>query len=216
MGDRLGRRFFDRLSPVVARDLLGKTLVRVVPEGRLAGTIVEAEAYRGGADWASHAYRGKTRRNEVMFGEPGHAYVYFTYGNHWMLNLTVEKEGTPAAVLLRAIEPTEGMGLMKRNRGVQDDRDVASGPGKLTKALAVTGALNGKDVTTSDVLFVEDRLGHTKIGRSTRVGISSGDWQEWRFFVEGNRFVSKGKPSPFVPRTHNYAKTNRGASGVVG
>ena len=210
MSKRLDRAFFDRLSPVVARDLLGKVLVKICPRGRLSGMIVETEAYRGGGDWASHAFRGKTPRNLVMFGEPGHAYVYFTYGNHWMLNLTVERAGIPAAVLLRAMEPTEGIGEMKRRRGVELDVEVASGPGKLTKALGVTGDLNGEDVATSQRLFLEDRKGKVKVGRTTRVGISSGDWQQWRYFIEDNRFVSKGKPSPYVPRTHNYAEAKRG------
>ncbi len=200
MRRRLGREFFRRPAPVVARDLLGKRLVRVLQGERLGGAIVECEAYQGSADRASHAFRGKTRRNEVMFGEAGHAYVYFTYGNHWMLNLTVEPSGVPAAVLLRAVQPLEGVETMRKRRGVEREVDIASGPGKLAKALGVTGSLNGEDVVRSSELFVEDGRGPSEVGRSTRVGISFGDPNDWRFFVKGSPFVSRGRPSPRPPQ----------------
>jgi DNA-3-methyladenine glycosylase len=115
---RIGRKFFERYTPRVAREILGFELVRIVEGKRLSGIIVEAEAYRGNRDPASHAYMGRTKRNEVMFGEAGHAYVYFTYGFHHLLNITTESPGTPGAVLIRALEPREGVGEMARNRGV--------------------------------------------------------------------------------------------------
>ncbi len=162
----------------------------------MSGTIVEAEAYRGRRDPASHAYIGPTKRNEVIFGEPGHAYVYFTYGNHWMLNFSTERVGTPGAVLIRAIEPIDGVEQMKRNRRIDDVHQLTSGPGKLTKALQIDGTLNGEDLTMSQRLYVlEGDLRDLKIKKSTRIGVGVGIKSHWRFFVEGNRFVSRGKPS---------------------
>jgi DNA-3-methyladenine glycosylase len=192
---RLGRAFFGRRSTVVAREVVGKILVRVVDGERLAGVIVEAEAYRGADDPASHAYRGRTRRNEVMFGEPGHAYVYFTYGSSWCLNLTCERAGVPAAVLVRAVEPLEGLGEMMANRGVTDILNVASGPGKLTQALRIGREFNGEDLVTSERLFVEDRSARHRVLTSTRVGVVKGVEMRWRFYAEGNGFVSRGKPA---------------------
>jgi len=192
---RVGRRFYERYTPTVARELLGCILVRVIYGVSLSGRIVETEAYRGSRDQASHAYRGRTKRNEVMFGQPGHAYVYFTMGAHFCLNLTTEQEGAPAAVLLRALEPLEGIPVMARNRGVSDIRRVASGPGNLTKALSIDWRLNGEDVVTSGNLFLQKGDEAKDVGVSTRVGISSGKSAKWRFFVKGNPFVSKGRPS---------------------
>lgn len=199
---RLTRRFFEDTAPSVARAILGAVLVRVVGGRRLSGRIVEAEAYRGSGDPASHAFRGRTMRNSVMFGEPGHAYLYFTYGNHWCLNLTTEPLGRPAAVLLRALEPLEGLGTMMKNRGVDDERQVTNGPGKLTKALGIGGEFNGEDVVSSERLFLEEGLSGLRIGRSSRVGITTGTERPWRFFVMGNRFVSGGRPASIAPRSH--------------
>ncbi|QQG48094.1 MAG: DNA-3-methyladenine glycosylase [archaeon] len=195
---RLRRSFYEGRADRVARALLGKRLVRVREGRRLAGVIVETEAYRGTRDPGSHAYRGRKPRNAVMFGDPGHAYLYFTYGNHWMLNLTCEPSQRPAAVLIRALEPSEGVALMKRNRRVEEEVEIASGPGKLAKALGLDGALNGEDVVTSRRLFVEDGLSAGRIGVSSRVGLSEGWERKWRFYIAGNRFVSRGKPS--LPR----------------
>ena len=135
---RLRRDFFLRYTPSVAREMLGCRLVRLRGGRRLAGIIVETEAYRGAWDPASHAHRGKTSRNEVMFGPPGHAYVYFTMGVHHCLNVTTEKEGVAAAVLIRAVQPLEGVEVMKGNRGVTELTRVASGPGNLTEALGIS------------------------------------------------------------------------------
>ena len=199
---RLARRFFERYTPTVARALLGAVLVRVVDGERLSGTIVETEAYRGSKDPASHAYRGRTRRNAVMFGEGGHAYVYFSYGFHWCLNLTTEPAGRAGAVLVRAVEPIEGLETMLRNRGLDSDVHVADGPGKLTQALGIDSGLNGEDLITSDRLFVEEGKKVKGIGSSSRVGIRRGVEFKWRFFVKGSGFVSKAKPSA-PHRTHN-------------
>ncbi len=199
---RLAWRFFEGYTPSVARALLGTVLVRVADGERLSGTIVETEAYRGAKDPASHAYRGKTKRNAVMFGEGGHAYVYFSYGFHWCLNLTTEPVGRPGAVLVRAIEPIEGLEQMLRNRSLVSDEHVTDGPGKLTQALRIDSGLDGEDLVTSDRLFVEEGKRVEGVGSSSRVGIRRGVEFKWRFFVRGNRFVSKAKPSVFH-RTHN-------------
>ncbi|MDA4124425.1 MAG: DNA-3-methyladenine glycosylase [Thaumarchaeota archaeon] len=203
MEARLGRSFFERYTPFVARDLLGCTIVRILDGIRMAGEIVEAEAYRGKRDPASHAYVGKTPRNAVMFGEPGHAYIYFTYGFHHMLNFATESEGTPGAVLIRAIHPTEGESAMKANRGVGAPSGVTDGPGKLTKALKIDRDFNGEDLVTSERLFVERGRAPKEFGTSSRVGIREGAGYRWRFYVKGDAFVSKGRPTPSKPRTHN-------------
>jgi DNA-3-methyladenine glycosylase len=194
-GTRLGRRFFERFTPSVARELLGCRLVRILDGERLAGTIVETEAYRGSLDPASHAFRGKTKRNEVMFGPAGYAYIYFTMGAHFCLNITTEPKLTPAAVLIRAIEPVDGVAVMKRNRGLEDIHRLADGPGKLTRALKIDKELNGEDLVSSSRLFIERGSVKAGIGTSSRVGISAGRSFKWRFFVQGNEFVSRGKPS---------------------
>ena len=192
---RLCREFFERYTPIVARDLLGCRLVRVWRGKRLSGTIVETEAYRGRGDPASHAYPGKTARNAVMFGDAGHAYVYLSYGFHYCLNVTTEGPGTPGAVLLRALEPLDGASEMARRRGVKDLRQVADGPGKLTRALRVDRSLNGEDLIDSHRLFVESGPTPGGVRRSERVGISRGTSRKWRFYVAGSEFVSPGKPS---------------------
>ncbi|HEV2139515.1 MAG TPA: DNA-3-methyladenine glycosylase [Nitrososphaerales archaeon] len=192
---RLRRPFFMRYTPSVAKELLGCRLVRILEHERLAGLIVETEAYRGQRDPASHAFRGRTKRNEIMFGQAGHAYVYFTMGAHFCLNITTELKETPAAVLIRAIEPVEGVGAMKRNRGLDDLNGLADGPGKLTKALGIDGDLNGEDIIRSTRLFLERGTKPTVILASSRVGISAGKSFKWRFFVQGSQFVSKAKPS---------------------
>jgi DNA-3-methyladenine glycosylase len=192
---RLRREFFARYSPRVAKELIGCRLVRIVDGARLSGIVVETEAYRGGRDPASHAYRGKTRRNEVMFGPAGFAYVYFTMGVHYCLNATAEEKGTAAAVLIRAAQPAEGTEMMKENRGVTELTRVASGPGNLTKAFKIDKELNGEDLVTSARLFFEAGQGVMRVGVSSRVGVSAGKSVRWRFYARGNAFVSKGKPS---------------------
>lgn len=177
----------------MARELLGKVLVRRVRATVLEGVIAEVEAYRGDDDPASHAYRGPTRRNQVMFGQPGHAYVYFTYGMHYCLNVTTEPTGQPGAVLIRAAQPVSGIEKMKRLRGTQQVKDLANGPGKLTQAFAVTKALNGHDLTLGRKLFIveNDHCEPFDIASGTRIGVTNGAEKPWRFFIKDNPFVSK-------------------------
>jgi DNA-3-methyladenine glycosylase len=198
LGLRIGRGFFRRYTPTVARELIGCRLVRVIDGKRLSGLIVETEAYRGSRDPASHAFGGRTARNEVMFGRAGHAYVYFSMGTHYCLNITTETSGTPAAVLIRAIRPLEGVNEMRKRRGLDEMHRLAAGPGNLTRALGIGRDFNGEDVVSSPRLFLEigGRIG--EVGSSSRVGVSKGTSFRWRFFARGNPFVSKGRPSNTV------------------
>jgi DNA-3-methyladenine glycosylase len=197
MPGRFPRSFYARSALRVGPELLGGVLVRMLPDGtRLAARIVETEAYLPD-DPASHAFRGMTRRNEVMFGPPGRLYVYFTYGNHWMMNAVTGHAGLGTAVLLRAAEPLEGLEVMAANRGREDPRDLCSGPGKLAKAFGVTGAQNGVDlVRGSDMHILERRpVPRSRVSRTTRIGVTLGAERRWRFIVTGDTFVSRGRPS---------------------
>jgi len=190
------REFYARDTVKVAHDLLGKQLVRVRRWARLSGRIVEVEAYRGRDDPASHAFRGPTPRNAPMFGEPGHAYVYFTYGNHYCLNVTTQASGTPGAVLIRAIEPLEGEVYMRKLRPSVSEVALTNGPGKLTKALGINKSLNEVDMTSQGPLFIT-RLDdeNFEIARSSRIGITVGKDRLWRFYILENRYVSKSHVS---------------------
>ncbi len=176
----------------MARAVLGRLLVHDGPGGRVSGRIVEAEAYRGAGDPASHAWRGPTPRNAAMFGPPGHAYVYFTYGMHHCLNLVTEREGRASAVLVRALEPVDGAGLMRRRRGVREAARLARGPGNVARALGLTRAHDGLDLTRGP-LWLSDlpprRSGH-RVGRSGRVGIRRAGECPWRFHLDGHPCVS--------------------------
>jgi DNA-3-methyladenine glycosylase len=191
-GRILPRSFYARDTVAVARDLLGKVLVR----GETAGVIVETEAYLGGDDLASHSAAGITARTRVIFGPPGHAYVYLSYGIHECLNIVAERAGEAGCVLLRALEPFEGMDVMRvRRPGARSDRDLMSGPGKLTRAMGITRADNGADLTRGD-LVVRSRLREKpfEVAVTTRVGISKcTDWP-LRFLIAGNRNVSGIRP----------------------
>ncbi len=170
---RLRRQFYSRPTLVVARELLGQRLVRVLDGQRLSGFIVETEAYVGQDDLASHARFGRTPRSEVMFGTPGHAYVYFAYGMHWMLNFVAEAEDFPAAVLIRAIQPVEGLETMRQRRR-RPDRILTNGPAKLAQALDIDKRLNGHDVCARDAaLFVEraPAVLEAAVVRGPRVGL---------------------------------------------
>jgi DNA-3-methyladenine glycosylase len=173
----------------VARDLLGATLVH----GPTAGLIVETEAYLGGDDLAAHSSRGLTERTRVIYGPPGHAYVYFIYGMYECLNLVAEPDGKPGCVLIRALEPVEGLELMwKRRPAARKLEQLSSGPGRLTLAMGITRKQNGADVTRG-VLHVRQRRHKPgfRITTTARIGISKcADWP-LRFFITGNRFVSK-------------------------
>ena len=188
----LPRHFYARETVRAAKDLLGEHLVRVIGRTQMVGRIVEVEAYRGSDDPASHAYRGITPRNAPMFGEPGHAYIYFTYGNHYCLNVTTQESGTPGAVLLRALEPIVGIRAMRRRRPNLSDVALTNGPGKLTKALGIDKSLNKVDLTEPGPLFIASATKEDfEISRSARVGISEGTDRMWRFYIAENRFVSK-------------------------
>ena len=189
----LRRAFYERNTVRVAKELLGKVLVRKLGDTRLEGIIVETEAYRGYDDTASHAYRGPTRRNQVMFGEPGHAYVYFTYGMHYCLNVTTEPAGQAGAVLIRAVQPVKGIVEMKKRRRTEHLRDLSNGPAKLTQAFAVTKALNGHDLTAGKKLYITEPsvTEPVHITTSTRIGIKAGAEKLWRFSIRRNPFVSK-------------------------
>jgi DNA-3-methyladenine glycosylase len=185
---RLSRTFFARPTLEVARDLLGRRLVRLERGRRLSGWIVEAEAYIGREDLGCHAHVGRTRRNEVMWGPPGHAYVYFTYGMHWCLNIVTEADGRPAAVLLRGLLPDEGLVTMRRRRGRVPQGRLADGPAKLCQALSIDGSLNGHDLCSAKAhLFLETsrlrRGGPVTAG--PRVGLNTvpEPWKSvpWRF-----------------------------------
>jgi DNA-3-methyladenine glycosylase len=188
----LTRDFYGRDTVRVARELLGCQLVRVKGRSRIVGRIVEVEAYRGSDDPASHAYRGPTPRNEPMFGEPGHAYIYFTYGNHYCLNVTTQQSGSPGAVLIRALEPLQGIDKMRQLRPAVSDFELTSGPGKLTKALGIDKTLNTVDLTKPGPLFItvgtEERM---RTVRSARVGIREGTDRLWRFYIADCLYVSK-------------------------
>jgi len=196
----LPRSFYLRPTLDVARDLLGKVLVHRTPDGAAAGTIVETEAYVGETDPACHAAPGPTRRNEPLYGEPGRAYVYFTYGMHCLFNAVTERRGFPAAVLVRALEPVEGAALMRARRGRPHvaEHDLCRGPGNLARALGITLAENRLDLTrvppSGHALWIEDR--GTEVGDivwTPRVGIRVGTDRSWRCFVSGSAAVSGRK-----------------------
>jgi DNA-3-methyladenine glycosylase len=189
----LPQQFYARGTVLVAKSLLGKRLVRVRGRSLMIGKIVEVEAYRGSDDPASHAFRGLTPRNAPMFGEPGHAYVYFTYGNHYCLNVTTRKGRMPGAVLIRAIEPLQGISAMKKLRPKVSELALTSGPGKLTKALGIDKSLNETDMTKRGPLFITECNEAFKIERSARIGISVGVKHLWRFYVSSNPYVSKSR-----------------------
>jgi DNA-3-methyladenine glycosylase len=193
-GVKLPRSFYEQPTVDVAKQLLGKYLVRNHPEGFTLGRIVETEAYIGPHDLACHASHGRTARTEVMFGLGGHAYVYFVYGVHYMLNLVTEAFNHPAAVLIRAVEPVDGIQLMEARRRTERRRNLCSGPGKLCQALAIDRSLNGADLC-GDIIYIEDR--GEPIPRflaRPRIGVDyAGKWKDkpFRFLVRGNEFISR-------------------------
>ena len=177
-------------SAELARFLIGKTLVRTLAEGVAGGRIVETEAYDVG-DPAGHAYRGMTPRNRALFLERGHAYVYLAYGVSFMLNVSSETSGVGAGVLIRAIEPTDGVAIMERNRGAVRARDLARGPGRLCAALRIDRRLDGIDLCQVGPLWLgSDDRASDEIGQSIRIGITRAADSPLRFYARGNRFVS--------------------------
>jgi DNA-3-methyladenine glycosylase len=180
----------------VARALLGKTLWRRAEAGLTAGVIVETEAYDGANDPASHAWRGRTRRNAVMFGPPGRAYVYFTYGMHYCLNAVTGPAGRASAVLLRALQPLVGLDIMRERRGAHiPERDLARGPGRLCQALGITTADDRTDLA-SDALWISEAAEDASafsIAATPRIGVTRAAERPWRFVICDNRWVS-GRP----------------------
>jgi len=198
---RLTREYFARGPVTVARELLGKLLVRRDGRKLLAGRIVETEAYLGAADPAAHAYNGLTPRNAVLFGPPGYAYVYFIYGNHYCTNVSCMPEGDAGCVLLRALEPVLGLEAMAEARGVQlppqprttQLRLISSGPGRLSQALGITRERdNGKDLThpRSDLWFADDGCRPLRLLATSRIGVNQAADKPLRFVIAGNPFVS--------------------------
>jgi DNA-3-methyladenine glycosylase len=181
----LDQSFFGRSVHEVAPELIGATLL----VGGSGGVIVEVEAYHH-TDPAAHSYRGRTPRNLVMFGPPGFAYVYRSYGIHWCVNFVCEAEGSASAVLIRALEPTEGLPAMRRRRGVKDERLLCSGPGRLCEALGITGAANG--LALAPPWFeLRARREEPAIAVGPRIGLSVGLDLQWRYGLAGSRFLSK-------------------------
>jgi DNA-3-methyladenine glycosylase len=194
---RLTRAFYARDSLELAPLLLNKVLVHATPAGRVAARVVEVEAYRGASDPGSHAYRGRTPRNEVMFGPPGRLYVYFTYGMHWCANVVAQgPRGDASAVLLRAGEPVEGVALMRARRSAaKRERDLCSGPARLAQALGLGAPDNGASLLRGPLGLYDDGVAPpARPARSARVGLAPGrgDTARWRFLVPGNEHVSRG------------------------
>lgn len=202
---KLPRRFYLRPTLVVARELLGKFLVRKIGRTRIVGKIVEVEAYREG-DPASHSFRGKTQRNDVMFWKGGHLYVYFTYGMHFCANVVTGPEGKGEAVLIRAVEPLQAVEAMMRRRGFggrskgtkrtgrwsEDELvNLTNGPAKVCEAFGIGRKQNGTDLL-GDKIYITwgEAISRKRVGRSTRIGIRNGRDRKWRFYVKANRWVS--------------------------
>jgi len=192
----LPRQFYERETTKVAQDLLGKILVREIGNQRITGRIVETEAYAGFDDKASHAHKGQTPRNSILFGPAGFAYVYFTYGLHHLFNIVTEDVNFPSAVLVRAIEPISGIEIIRENRPGRDYHELTSGPAKLTKALKIDKCFNGIDVTIEDDIWVEEgeEVLKSRIVSAPRVGVGYSEecrYWPWRFYIKDNLFVSK-------------------------
>jgi len=196
---RLHRPFFARSVHRVAPELIGAILL---VDG-VGGRIVEVEAYHH-SDPAAHSFRGPTARNAVMFGPPGYAYVYRSYGIHWCLNFVCEQEGSASAVLIRAIEPLEGLAKMRRRRGLADERLLCSGPGRLAQALGLTGVHNGLPLDRSPFELIA-RSDTPEIGKGVRIGITKAAELPWRYGLKGSKFLSK----PFPVRSFRGAPKAR-------
>jgi len=202
LGRPLPRRFYARPAVAVARAVLGRLLVRETGEGIAAGWIVEVEAYEGARDPASHAFRGRTARNAVMFGPPGHAYVYFTYGMHHCLNLVTGPAGRASAVLVRALAPARGEDLMRARRGVEAAERLARGPGCVAQALGLDRSHDGVDLTRRPGLWLSDRparRGGFRVAAGPRIGIRHGVELPWRFALAGHPCVSGPRRAAAAP-----------------
>ena len=189
LGRPLKRAFFGRSVHEVAPDLIGATML----VNGVGGIIVEVEAYHH-TDPAAHSYNGPTPRNQVMFGPPGFVYVYRSYGIHWCMNFVCEKDGSASAVLIRALEPTHRLAAMRRRRGLDDDRALCSGPGKLTEALGITHAHNGLALDAPPFALY-GRKGKVDVVSGIRIGLTKAVELPWRYGLKGSRFLSKPFPA---------------------
>lgn len=212
-GNPLEQAFFDRDPRLVACDLLGCLLVCDVGGEPTGGLIVETEAYLGSADAGSHAAtKGVTARNRVMYGPPGSVYVYFTYGNHHMLNLVCEQEGTAGAVLLRALEPLVGIEAMTARRGGRSLVELCSGPGRLAQALGIDLSDNGTMLGTGRLqVYAGTRSPQGEVATSGRVGLREGHDLPYRYYISGNPYVSRGRTGPSAPSRHRALHGPEGA-----
>ncbi|MCX6170054.1 MAG: DNA-3-methyladenine glycosylase [Ignavibacteriales bacterium] len=195
---KLSKKFYTRDVHIVAKELLGKLLVRKFRGKIISGKIVEVEAYDGSIDEASHSFGGKTKRNEVMFKNGGLLYVYFTYGMHFCANVVAGKENESKAVLIRALEPVDGIDLMTKNRFNKKEItqkefvNLTNGPAKLCKAFKIERAQNGTDLTGSEIFIRNSpKLNFSKIAATTRIGIKKSVDLPWRYYIKDNLFVSK-------------------------
>jgi len=186
---KLSRKFYSRDTKTVAKELLGKILVHETKEGAIKGKIVETEAYLGINDPGAIGFRRVKNIPKSLLKPPGHAFVYFTYGNHWMLNV-IAKKGLLGAVLIRALEPLEGIELMKERRGIDEMKNLANGPGKLTNALRIDKSHDGLDLTGNN-LFIEGHKENFDVVKATRIGLSKGKEKLLRFYIKDNEFVSR-------------------------
>ena len=188
---KLPKNFYTRSAVIVAKELIGKVLVHKIDSLIISGIIVETEAYTGKNDPATHSYIGKTKRNEVMFEEGGKVYVYFTYGNHYCFNVVTGKKEQGNAVLIRAVEPLDGIEFMKTQRSTNNVYNLTSGPGKLAKAFGIDKKVYGEDLR-GDKIFIAEPETNPKliIARSTRIGITKNADKLYRFYVKNNPFVS--------------------------
>jgi DNA-3-methyladenine glycosylase len=188
LGKKLKRAFFGRSVHEVAPDLIGATFL----VNGVGGIIVEVEAYHH-TEPAAHSYNGPTPRNHVMFGPPGFVYVYRSYGIHWCVNFVCEKEGSASAVLIRALQPTHGLAAMRRRRGLEDERALCSGPGKLTEALGITHAHNGLALDQPP-MALHARTGTVDVVSGIRIGLTKAVDLPWRYGLKGSRYLSKPFP----------------------
>lgn len=192
----LPQKFYNRDTLKVAQDLLGKFLIRKIGNKQLVGMITETEGYCGSNDLASHASKGKTPRTEIMFGNPGYSYIYLIYGMYNCLNIVTEHKNYPAAVLIRSIEPIEGIEYMKKQRKTDNELNLTTGPGKLCQAFQIDKKLNNKAVFKKGLIWVEDRgnLKSSQIIKAKRVGIYyAKEYRDklWRFYIKDNIYISK-------------------------
>lgn len=190
----LPESFFNQNVEELANALLGCELVHETLEGVTAGLIVETESYHQ-TDEASHSYKYRSKRNEIMFGSPGHAYVYFTYGMHYCFNIVAEQEGIGAGVLIRALQPTKGIELMEKRRNRQNLHELCNGPAKLVQAMGISKADYGKPLYKGNLYLMRPKIKDFKIVFGPRIGISRAKEKPWRFWIENNPYVS-GQSKP--------------------